>query len=155
MKSDQYEALSNAIRTGRFIRNSIIRGWIDGEVKSRNDGYKYCKILADNPEFPWTKQLNSMARQAHAERDGLVSNDFIAIAKRKQKVKKGFPKYKKHTTRASVEYKTSGWVRFVLSKWINPGMRGGSKRGIQNLWNQQLDNYVGEIPTPSGEEVIA
>ncbi|MBW4569198.1 MAG: hypothetical protein KME31_14615 [Tolypothrix carrinoi HA7290-LM1] len=64
----QYERLDNAIRTGLFVRNSIIRAWIDGLVKSRNDAYKYCKVLADNAEFPWARLLNSQARQAHAER---------------------------------------------------------------------------------------
>jgi putative transposase len=64
----QYERLDEAIRTGRFVRNSIIKAWIYREIKSRNDAYKYCKILADNPEFPWAKKLNSMARQAHAGR---------------------------------------------------------------------------------------
>ncbi len=44
----QYERLDEAIRTGRFVRNSILRAWIDGQVKNRNDAYKYCKILADN-----------------------------------------------------------------------------------------------------------
>ncbi|GGA18166.1 hypothetical protein CYANOKiyG1_32520 [Okeania sp. KiyG1] len=65
---DQYNQLDSAIRTGRFVRNSIIRAWIDREVKSRNDAYKYCTKLVHNPEFPWAKQLDSMARQAHAER---------------------------------------------------------------------------------------
>jgi putative transposase len=65
---DQYEKLNAAIRTGRFVRNSIIRAWMDNQLKSRNDAYSYCKTLADHPEFPWAKQLNSMARQAHAER---------------------------------------------------------------------------------------
>lgn len=32
--------------------------------------------------------------------------------------KTGFPKFKKEQTHASVEYKTCGWVRFVLSKWM-------------------------------------
>ncbi len=41
---------------------------MDNQIKSRNDAYSYCKVLADNPEFPWAKQLNSQARQAHAER---------------------------------------------------------------------------------------
>ena len=51
---DQYRRLDEAIRTGRFVRNSIIRAWIDGQrqlgqagvgVKTRNDAYKYGKIL--------------------------------------------------------------------------------------------------------------
>lgn len=59
----QYEKLNEAIRTGLFVRNACIRLWMDGEAKSRNDLYKYCKVLADNPEFPWAKLLNSQARQ--------------------------------------------------------------------------------------------
>ena len=33
---EQYERLDAAIRTARFVRNSIIRAWIDGQIKSRN-----------------------------------------------------------------------------------------------------------------------
>ncbi|MFZ1028232.1 MAG: transposase, partial [Limnoraphis robusta] len=32
----QYRKLDEAIRTGRFVRNSIIKAWINGQVKSRN-----------------------------------------------------------------------------------------------------------------------
>ena len=67
-EQNQYEKLDGAIRTGRFVRNSIIRAWMDNQIKNRNDAYSYCKTLADRPEFPWAKQLNSQARQAHAER---------------------------------------------------------------------------------------
>ena len=35
-KKDQYKRLDQAIRTGRFVRNSIIRAWMDGQLKSRN-----------------------------------------------------------------------------------------------------------------------
>jgi putative transposase len=34
---NQYEKLDAAIRTGRFVRNSIIRAWMDGHLLSRND----------------------------------------------------------------------------------------------------------------------
>ncbi len=54
--SDQYERLDQAIRTGRFVRNSIIRAWIDNQVKSRNEAYKYCAVLAKEPQFPWAKR---------------------------------------------------------------------------------------------------
>jgi putative transposase len=30
---------------------------MDNQIKSRNDAYKYCKVLADNPEFLWANQL--------------------------------------------------------------------------------------------------
>ncbi|MEH1930695.1 hypothetical protein [Nostoc sp.] len=65
---NQLRQLDSGIRTGLFVRNSIIRAWLDGLVKSRNDAYKHCKTLADNAEFPFCKLLNSQARQAHAER---------------------------------------------------------------------------------------
>lgn len=52
---NQYERLDEAIRPSRFVHNFIIRAWMDGQVKSRNDAYTYCKILADNPAFLWYK----------------------------------------------------------------------------------------------------
>ena len=39
-KQQQYGQLDAAIRTGRFVRNSIIRAWMDRQIKSRNDAYK-------------------------------------------------------------------------------------------------------------------
>ncbi|MGB3190472.1 MAG: transposase, partial [Limnoraphis sp.] len=122
----QYRSLDEAIRTGLFVRNSVIRAWLDGQVKSRNDAYKHCKLLSDNPEFPWASRLNSMARQAHAERawasierfyrnckqktPGKKRCDLAALqAARGSAPRKGFPKFKKYQVRASVEYKTSGW----------------------------------------------
>ncbi len=106
---DQYEKLDDAIRTGKFVRNSIIRAWIDGGIKSKNDTYKYCKTLSDNPDFPWVNKLNSMARQAHAERAWTAINRFYSNCKAKIKGKKGYPKFKTFQVRATVEYKTSGW----------------------------------------------
>jgi putative transposase len=105
----QYRKLDEAIRTGRFVRNSIIKAWINGQVKSRNDAYRYCKLLSDNPDFPWVNKLNSMARQAHAERAWASIERFYQNCRQKIPGKKGFPKFKKYQVRASVEYKTSGW----------------------------------------------
>ncbi|MDY6782327.1 MAG: transposase [Cyanobacteriota bacterium] len=105
----QYGKLDQAIRTGRFVRNSIIKAWLEGRVQSRNDAYKYCKVLADNGEFPWVSKLNSMARQAHAERAWASIERFYRNCRQKKPGRKGFPKFKKYAIRASVEYKTSGW----------------------------------------------
>ncbi|PLS69332.1 MAG: transposase, partial [Cyanobacteria bacterium M5B4] len=66
-KERQFRALDEAMRTATFIRNSCLRYWMDNKGTTRNDLYKYCKVLADNPEFPWAKKLNSQARQASAE----------------------------------------------------------------------------------------
>lgn len=129
---DQYKALDGAIRTGRFVRNSIIRAWLDGLVKSRNDAYKYCKVLADNPQFPWASWLNSQARQAHAERAWASIERFYRNCKAQVKGKKGFPQFKKHQVRASVEYKVSGWKLSDDRRYVE--FTDGFKAGVFKLW---------------------
>ena len=79
--SEQYQALDEAIRTGQFIRNKCLRLWRDGEKVGKSKMQSLCKDLAQ--EFPFAKKLNSMARQAHAdragskERDGSVRNGMV------------------------------------------------------------------------------
>jgi len=140
---DQYEKLDAAIRTGRFVRNSIIRAWMDGQIKSRNHAYAYCKVLSDNLEFPWAKQLNSMARQAHAERAWAAIERFYRNCQAKTPGKKGFPKFKKFQVRDSVEYKTSGWKLSEDRRYINftDGFKAGTFKlwGSRNLHFYQLD----------------
>lgn len=80
---------------------------MDNKGVSKNDLQKYCAVLAATPEFPWAKKLNSMARQAHADRTWFAISRFFENCKAKKPGKKGFPKFKKHSH--SVEYKTSGW----------------------------------------------
>ena len=138
----QYEKLDQAIRTGRFVRNSIVRAWMDNQVKSRNDAYKYCKVLADDPLFPWAKQLNSMARQAHAERAWAAIERFYRNCKAKVQGKKGYPKFKKYQVRDSVEYKTSGWSLSEDRRYIEftDGFKAGAFKlwGTRNLYFYQL-----------------
>ncbi|MDJ0746731.1 MAG: transposase [Xenococcaceae cyanobacterium MO_167.B27] len=137
---DQYGRLDAAIRTGRFIRNSIIRAWIDGEIRGRNDAYKYCKKLSDNKEqFPWVNKLNSMARQAHAERAWFAISRFYDNCKKQIKGKKGFPQFKKYQVRASVEYKTSGWKLSECRKYIT--FTDKFKAGIFRLWGSRDLHY--------------
>lgn len=132
---DQYGKLDLAIRTGRFVRNSIIRAWIDGEIKSRNDAYAYCKVLADNPELPWASQLNSMARQAHAERAWASIERFYRNCKAKVPGKKGYPQFKKEQVRASVEYKTSGYKLSEDRRYVT--FTDGFKAGTFKLWGSR------------------
>jgi putative transposase len=137
-QKDQYERLDEAIRTGLFIRNCCLRYWLDGHGKSRNDLNRYCKVLADNPSFPWAKKLNSMARQAMAERAWAAVARFYDNCAKKIPGKKGFPKFKRLQTRASVEYKTSGWVLSEDRRFITftDGFKAGSLKS--NLWNPHL-----------------
>jgi putative transposase len=105
-KSNQFSAVDEAIKTVQFIRNKAIRLWMDGGAKSCYDLNKYCAVLAK--EFPFANQLNSMARQAAAERAWASIQRFYDNCKGKIAGKKGFPQFQKDCR--SVEYKTSGWV---------------------------------------------
>jgi putative transposase len=129
---DQYGRLDGAIRTSLFVRNSIIRAWLDGQIKSRNDAYKHCKVLADNAQFPWTKQLNSQARQAHAERAWASIERFYQNCRGQVKGKKGFPQFKKQQVRASVEYKVTGWKLSEDRRTLE--FTDGFKAGVFKLW---------------------
>ncbi|BFM39372.1 transposase [Synechocystis sp. LKSZ1] len=104
-KDLQYQRIDEAIRTAQFVRNKALRYWMDNRGVGRYDLNKYCAELAQ--EFPFAKALNSMARQAAAERAWSAIARFYDNCKKQVKGKKGFPKFKKHCR--SVEYKTSGW----------------------------------------------
>jgi putative transposase len=109
-KTQQYQAIDEAIRTAQFIRNKCLRLWMDTPGTDKKDLYRYSKVLAHDFEF--ADQLNSSARQASAERAWSSISRFYANCKRKIPGKKGYPKFKKFSR--SVEYKQSGW------KLLNP-----------------------------------
>ncbi len=104
-KSDQFSAVDEAIRTAQFVRNSCIRLWMDNNKMGQDDLQKYCAVLAK--EFPFASELNSMARQASAERAWSAISRFYDNSKKKTPSKKGYPQFQKNCR--SVEYKTSGW----------------------------------------------
>ncbi|MEG4226466.1 transposase [Microcoleus sp. N9_B2] len=104
-KTEQYRIIDDMIRTAQFVRNKTLRHWIDNQGIKLVDLYKQCAVVAK--EFEWAGKLNSMARQASAERAIFAIQRFFANCKAKKPGKKGYPQFKKHSR--SVEYKTSGW----------------------------------------------
>ena len=104
-KPAQYRIIDDMIRTAQFVRNKALRYWMDNQNVKLSDLYKQCAILAK--EFEWAGKLNSMARQASAERAIFAIQRFFANCKAKKPGKKGYPQFKKGSR--SVEYKTSGW----------------------------------------------
>jgi transposase, IS605 OrfB family, central region len=104
-KPQQYRVIDEMIRTAQFVRNKALRYWIDNQGVKLLDLYKQCAVMAK--EFEWAGKLNSMARQASAERAIFAIQRFFSNCKAKTPGKKGYPQFKKHTH--SVEYKTSGW----------------------------------------------
>jgi putative transposase len=101
----QYRLIDEAIRTALFVRNSCIRYWMDNKKVGKYDLSAICKTLAK--EFSFANKLNSMARQASADRAWASISRFYENCKKKVKGKKGYPKFKNRSN--SVEYKTSGW----------------------------------------------
>ncbi|MGA7937147.1 MAG: transposase [Kovacikia sp.] len=104
-KASQRDAIDEALRTAKFIQNKCLRYWMDNKGVSKYDLNKYCAVLAK--EFPFANELNSMARQASAERAWSAISRFYENCKKQIPGKKGFPQFKKDIR--SVEYKTSGW----------------------------------------------
>ncbi|QBD83783.1 transposase [Ktedonosporobacter rubrisoli] len=100
----QYAAIDDAIRVCQFIRNKCVRLWMD-EHATKNELQVYCAVLAK--DYPFARSLNSMARQASADRAWFAIVRFYENCKAKKPGKKGYPRFQKHTR--SVEYKTSGW----------------------------------------------
>ena len=127
---EQYERLDEAIRTARFVRNICLRYWMDNKGIGRYELSAYCAVIAK--EFPWAKKLNSMARQASAERAWSAIARFYDNCKKNIPGNKGFPKFKKHKTRDSVEYKTSGWNLSDDRRTIT--FTDGFKAGSFKIW---------------------
>jgi putative transposase len=105
-KAEQYRIIDEMIRTAQFVRNKTLKYWTENQGVKLTDLYKQCAIMAK--EFEWAGKLNSMARQAMAQRAIFAIQRFFANCKAKKPGKKGYPQFKKHTR--SVEYKTSGWA---------------------------------------------
>jgi putative transposase len=76
--------------------------------------YKQCAVMAQ--EFEWAGKLNSMARQASAERALIAIQRFFANCQASKPGKKGYPQFKKLTR--SVEYKTTGWKLSSNKKYL-------------------------------------
>lgn len=131
----QYESLDEAIRSARFMRNSCLKYWQENQGIGRYDLSKYCAVLAEGPDFPWAKKLNSMARQASAERAWSAIARFFDNCKKKVAGKKGYPKFKKHQTHASVEYKTSGWKLSDERRYLT--FTDGFEAGTLKLWGSR------------------
>lgn len=138
-KDWQFNALEQALRTAWFIRNSCLHYWMDNRGTSRNDLYQYCKTLADNSELPWAKQINSQARQANAECGWSGIAKFFENCKKPIPGKKGAPKFEKQQTRASVEYKVTGWKLSPDRKFIT--FTDGFKAGKFNLMGYRDFNF--------------
>jgi putative transposase len=127
---EQYVILDEMIRAARFVRNSCLRYWMDNKQVDRYDLNKYCRVLRE--EFEWCKKLSAQACQASAERAWSAIARFFENCKKQVPGKKGFPKFKKHQTHGSVEYKVDGWV--LSDDRLTITFRDGFKAGTFKMW---------------------
>jgi putative transposase len=133
----QYRILDEVLRTARFVRNSCLRFWMDNPGKNKYDLNNYCTVLAK--QYPWAKKLNSMARQASAERAWSAISRFYENCKAKKPGKKGFPKFRASQTHACVEYKTCGWKLSEDRREIT--FTDGFKAGTFKMWGTRDLHY--------------
>jgi putative transposase len=104
-KLNQIEAINEAIRTTQFVRNKVLRYWMDNRGIGKTELFRYNTAL--RKEFKFVDDLNSHACQTAVERTLRAITRFYDNCQNKVKGKKGYPKFKKHSR--SVEYKVSGW----------------------------------------------
>lgn len=104
-KPNQIEAINEAIRTTQFVRNKVLRYWMDNPGVGKTELFRY--NTAWRKEFKFVDDLNSHACQTAVERTLRAITRFYDNCQNKVKGKKGYPKFKKHSR--SVEYKVSGW----------------------------------------------
>lgn len=128
--NEQYAILDQMIRTARFVRNSCLRYWMDNKGVNKYDLNKYCKLLRN--QFEWCKKLSAQACQASAERAWGAISRFFENCKKQVPGKKGYPKFKKHQTHGSVEYKVDGWV--LSDDRLSITFRDGFQAGNLKMW---------------------
>ncbi|BAZ22767.1 IS891/IS1136/IS1341 transposase [Kalymmatonema gypsitolerans NIES-4073] len=125
VKKTQSQAIDEAIRTSQFVRNKVLRYWMDNRGVGKKQLYQYNTQL--RAEFEFVKSLNSHATQASVENVERAINRFFDNCKNNKLGKKGYPKFKKDSR--SVEYKTSGWSLHPTKRRIT----FTDKKGISEL----------------------
>ncbi|QSJ16814.1 transposase [Nostoc sp. UHCC 0702] len=105
VKKAQAKAIDEAIRTSQFVRNKVLRYWMDNHGIGKKELYQYNTQL--RAEYDFVRNLSSHACQASVENVERAINRFFANCKAKKQGLKGYPKFKKHSR--SVEYKQQSW----------------------------------------------
>ena len=125
VKKSQATAINEAIRTTQFVRNKVLRYWMDNRGVGKKQLYQYNTQL--RAEYKFVKDLNSHACQASVENVERAINRFFDNCKNNKPGNIGYPRFKKDSR--SVEYKVSGWK-------LHPSKRRitfSDKKGIGEL----------------------
>ena len=134
-KPQQIDAIEEAIRTSQFVRNKVLRFWMDNRGVGKTELFRYNTALRE--EFRFVKDLNSHACQTAVERTLRAITRFYEncppltsppVGGKRGGGKKGYPRFKKHSR--SVEYKVSGWK---LDESTKKHITFTDKKGIGRL----------------------
>ncbi len=115
VKKAQRIAIDEAIRTSQFVRNKVLRYWIDNRGVGKKQMYQYNTQL--RAKYTFVAELNSHACQASVENVERAIHRFFKNCKNKKLGKKEYPRFKKNSR--SVEYKVSGWKLHPSKRRIN------------------------------------
>jgi putative transposase len=124
-KKAQAKAINEAIRTSQFVRNKVLRYWMDHRGIGKKELYQYNTQL--RAEFEFVRNLSSHACQASVENVERAINRFFNNCKKNKPGKKGYPRFKKHSR--SVEYKQQSWKLYPTKRRIT----FTDKKGIGEL----------------------
>ena len=113
-KLQQISAIEEAMRTYQFVRNKVLRYWMDNRGVGKTEMFRYNTLL--RKEFKFVEDLNSHACQTAVERVLKAVNRFYANCNNQIEGKKEYPRFKRNTR--SLEYKVSGWKLSEDRKYI-------------------------------------
>ena len=111
-------AIDEAIRTVQFMRNKGLRLWMDGRGIGDSDLQAYCSELAK--DYPFAARLNSLARQAAADRAWLAIARFYKNCREKKPGKKGYPRSRRTIEALNTKPRDGSWSRMAtdhLHRW--------------------------------------
>ncbi|HAX74284.1 MAG TPA: transposase [Cyanobacteria bacterium UBA11372] len=138
-KPQQITAIDEAIRTAQFVRNKVLRYWMDNRGVGKTEMFRYNTLL--RKQFKFVDELNCHACQTAVERVLRAVNRFYSNCQQQIPGKKGYPKFKKDTR--SVEYKVSGWKLSENRKHITftdkKGIGSLKLRGSRDLNFSQIE----------------
>ena len=103
----QQAAIDEAIRTTQFVRNKAVRCWMDTRGVGPYDLQALCAQLAK--EFPFAARLNSMARQAAADRAWPVSAASTRTARNTSRARRATHASRRITVQWSTKPRAGVW----------------------------------------------
>ena len=105
----QQAAIDEAIRTTQFVRNKALRLWMDTRGVGQYQLQALCAQLAQ--DFPFAARLNSMARQAAADRAWAAIARFYKNCRNTSRARRATLAFSMTTALLSTKRRAGNWER--------------------------------------------